>query len=84
MVELEARAIAGTERSANPVFSPDGQSLVFWTAVDRTIKRIALSGGVPVTITEAGLAPAGITWNTEGILFAQPGGRHHAGLAEWW
>ena len=74
MVEFEARAIAGTAAAASPVFSPDGQSLVYWSAVDRTLKRIALIGGVPVTICEAGLAPAGIAWSNDGIVFVQQGG----------
>ncbi len=73
MSEIEARAMAGTDGASNPVFSPDGQSLVFWTAVDRTLKRIALSGGVPITICQIAVAPSGITWGDDGILFAQLG-----------
>ena len=53
MSEFEARAIPGTDAAINPAFSPDGQSLVFWAAV-RQIKRIAVSGGVAVTIFQSG------------------------------
>ncbi len=73
MAELEARAISGTEAVANPVFSPDGQSLVFWSSGDRTLKKIAVIGGVPVTVSAVGVAPGGISWSDEGILFAQNG-----------
>jgi eukaryotic-like serine/threonine-protein kinase len=71
MAALEPLAIAGTENGVNPVFAPDGQSLVFW--VDSSIKRIALTGGVPVTICRTGTAPSSISWSKEGILFPQPG-----------
>ena len=70
MSELESRAIAGTEDGINPVFSPDGQSLVFWA--DSTLKRIAVSGGVPVTVCPTSPL-SGISWGSDGILFAQMG-----------
>jgi serine/threonine-protein kinase len=73
MSEFEARVVTGTDIATNPVFSPDGQSLVFWSPVDRTLKRIALIGGVPVTICAVSPAPAGISWGNDGILFAQSG-----------
>ena len=56
MSELEARAIPGTDPAINPVFSPDGQSLVFWA--DSALKRIAVSGGTAVTICQVGSAPS--------------------------
>src|SRR5262249_44531455 len=70
MTEIEPRAIPGTEGAAHPVFSPDGQSLAFWT--EGALKRIAASGGTAVTIclTSPG-APSGITWTNDSILFAE-------------
>src|SRR4029453_4370386 len=44
--ELEARPIPGTEQASNPVFSPDSRSLAFWS--DSVLKRVEVSGGVPV------------------------------------
>ncbi len=74
MAELEARPIPGTDLGgflANPVFSPDGKSLAFFSASDNTIKRIAISGGAAVTICRANAAATtGITWSEEGILFS--------------
>ena len=73
MQELEARLIPGTDMQAsvlNPVFSPDGRSVVFWSGLDSTLKKIAVTGGAAVTICPAD-APFGMSWGTEGILFGQ-------------
>ncbi len=71
MSDLEARVISGTDPALSPVFSPDGQSLVFWS--DSALKRIAIGGGTAVTICQLGIAPAGITWSNDSILFSQQG-----------
>jgi len=73
MSELEARAIPGTDGSITPVFSPDGQSLVFFSSPELALKRIAVGGGVPVTICQTPGA-LGISWGSDGIVFAQQGG----------
>src|SRR4029079_7677458 len=57
MSDAEERPIQGTETAAgvtSPVFSPDGQSIVFWSADDQTLKRIAATGGTAATICQAG------------------------------
>jgi serine/threonine-protein kinase len=74
MSELEARPIPGTETFLtvlNPVFSPDGRSLAFWAASDRTLKKIAVSGGAAVTLGPADAGPLGISWEEGGITFGQ-------------
>src|SRR5262249_48309528 len=64
--ELEARAIPGTEIKegiANPVFSPDGQSIAFYA--DNTLKRFAVAGGTPdweFDITHESLIRQGTTF----------------------
>jgi serine/threonine-protein kinase len=71
--ELDARPIPGTETFqavVNPVFSPDGRSLAFWAASDRTLKRIAVSGGAAVTLAPTE-PPFGISWDEDGIVFGQ-------------
>jgi serine/threonine-protein kinase len=76
MSELEARPILGTENPSgitNPVFSPDGRSLVFYTGVNPgggALKIIAVTGGVATTVCTAD-NPSGITWERETILFGQ-------------
>jgi eukaryotic-like serine/threonine-protein kinase len=73
MSELNVHAIQGTESYqavTEPVFSPDGRSIAFWAAADRTIKRIAVTGGVTVTICQAD-NPYGIAWGRDGLVFSQ-------------
>ncbi len=68
---LDATAIAGTEGAINPMFSPDGQALAFWA--ESTLKRIAIGGGVPVTISRGGQVETGGSWDRDGIMFALAG-----------
>jgi serine/threonine-protein kinase len=73
MSQLEARAIQGTEgfqSVTDPVFSPDGQSIVFFALADRTLKKVAISGGAPVRLCPAD-NPFGISWGPAGIFFGQ-------------
>jgi len=54
MSDLEAQPIRGT--NVNPrrvMFSPDGASLAYFSAEDRSFKRVAISGGAPVTISSS-------------------------------
>jgi eukaryotic-like serine/threonine-protein kinase len=67
-------ATAGVQGVLNPVFSPDGRSLAFWSAADGAIKRIAISGGVAVTLSPV-IRPFGMTWDVDdGLLVGQPTG----------
>ena len=74
MSELEARPIPGTDAQglavADPVFSPDGQSLVFldFSLPETALKKIAVSGGAAVTIYH-GDFPLGMSWGADGIVF---------------
>jgi serine/threonine protein kinase/Tol biopolymer transport system component len=55
----------------NPALSPDGKSIVFWTASDQTLKRIPTSGGTPVTLCRAE-NPFGMNWATDDqIVYGQ-------------
>jgi serine/threonine-protein kinase len=74
MSDLTARAIAGIDSPvglADPVFSPDGKFIIFSDRTDRTLKKVALSGGAPITICPQEQPPEGTTWGPDGILFAQ-------------
>jgi serine/threonine-protein kinase len=73
MSDVELTAIPGTEshqRVTDPVFSPDGEWLAFYAQADRTIKRIAATGGAAVTICGAS-NPLGLDWGPYGIVFGQ-------------
>jgi serine/threonine-protein kinase len=77
MSTLEARAIAGSEAGGigitSPVFSPDGQSLAFWSVSERALKRLAVAGGAAVTICPSD-NPSGLSWDEHGIVFGQAKG----------
>jgi serine/threonine-protein kinase len=70
--ELDARAIQGTEatnltlQATAPVFSPDSRSIAYWE--NGTIKRIAVSGGAPVPLTQSD-AVLGMSWGEDGIVY---------------
>ena len=73
--ELEAQPLSGTEGSgANiPFFSPDGQWIGFFSGQDRALKKVALSGGAAVTLTEA-TGIHGASWGADDtIVFGQEG-----------
>jgi serine/threonine-protein kinase len=74
MSENDARPIAGTDNAtgvSNPVFSPDGKYIAFWSGADHAVKKISVGGGVAVTVCPAPEEPFGITWSTDGIVFNQ-------------
>jgi serine/threonine-protein kinase len=76
MDSLEARAIVGTEDRggiANPVFSPDGQELAFFSTSASALKRVSIQGGSVVTICPA-QNPFGMSWSEHGIVFGQSKG----------
>ena len=71
--DLEPKGIPGTDSRGTlrtPVFSPDGQSLAFYSEADQALKRIAVSGGVAVTLCPADY-PWGMSWSVDGIVFGQ-------------
>ena len=64
----------GTEAEARgPFFSADGHSIGFYA--DGQLKKVAVSGGAPVTIAGGVENPSGASWGTDDmILYAQPEG----------
>ena len=70
MAELESTPIRGTESGArSPFFSPDGQWVGFWQG--GALKKVAISGGAPVTLCAAG-NPFGANWGADDtIVFGQ-------------
>ena len=71
--QLEAVPLSGTEESGamSPFFSPDGQWIGFFSGQDNALKKVAISGGAAVTLTEA--RPLfGASWGADDtILFGQ-------------
>jgi serine/threonine-protein kinase len=54
MDELDARLIAGTisENPCDPLFSPDGKWIVFYSLASKQLKKIAVGGGAPITLCD--------------------------------
>ncbi|MEO8680790.1 MAG: protein kinase [Vicinamibacterales bacterium] len=91
MSDPEARPIPGTQGTRTPyapVFSPDSQSIAFYSQLraslgissagsEGAILKIAVSGGAAVTLCPAGMAAGGslgrVNWDASGIVFNQAG-----------
>jgi serine/threonine-protein kinase len=71
MGALEGRVIPGTEASGmNPFFSPDGEWVGFFQ--DGQLRRIGVSGGVPVVIGPVA-TPYGASWEADGTILVGQG-----------
>jgi len=73
--KAQATPVAGAEQMAiaEPVFSPDNQTLVFVSVADRTLKRIAAAGGPAVTLGPVE-QPFSVGWGADGVFVTQPAG----------
>ena len=75
--ELRATPLAGTEGARDPVFSPDGEWLAYYS--DNALKKIGFGGGTPVTLSTAPsvgrfIRPRGTAWGDDGaIVFSVDG-----------
>jgi serine/threonine-protein kinase len=84
MAEGTPQPIGGTnDRAEGPTFSPDGQSIAFFTRTSDgsgtpsvlprgVIKRVRLTGGPATTLCES-TYPFGISWGADGIVFGEAG-----------
>jgi serine/threonine-protein kinase len=70
--EASATPIRGTEIGGgrSPFFSPDGEWLGFWSA--NALKKVALSGGAPVTLCAAGNL-WGAVWSADDTILVGQG-----------
>ena len=74
LASLTSEPVPGTALTAgvvNPVFSPNGQSIAFYT--ERTLRRVPVGGGTPFTLATDFLNPQGMCWTESGIYAAQTG-----------
>jgi len=76
---LEAEPIAGTAGARNPFFSPDGQWLAFFQ--NFKLKKIALSGGAPVSICDADWLSGGV-WGPDDNMVLLRNWRAASGTVE--
>jgi eukaryotic-like serine/threonine-protein kinase len=68
---LEARPVSGTEGAVGPFFSPDGQSLGFFSGSH--MEKISLSGGAPFKLSIASAADSfGASWGSHDAIIYAP------------
>jgi eukaryotic-like serine/threonine-protein kinase len=74
MNDMDARLLPGTGgNQQRPFFSPDGKWIGFVSSPDSKLKKIAISGGAPVTLAEVN-AFGTFRWNADGtIIYGQRG-----------
>ena len=69
----EAKPIPGTEGGINPFLSPDDRWVGFWALPDGKLKKVAVEGGVPITLCDISIL-YGANWGRDGdIVFADGG-----------
>ena len=66
--QLDATPLPGTEGAHSPFFSPDGQWIAYFA--DAKLKKVALSGGAPVTICDTPDGRGGWWAGDKSIVFA--------------
>jgi len=71
--EFNAKLISGTETNpGNPFFSPDGKWIGYFSGTDQKLKKIAISGGAPVSLCDVSAPAAGASWGADDtIVFAE-------------
>jgi eukaryotic-like serine/threonine-protein kinase len=69
--ELSGEPIRGTEGGSRPFFSPDGQSIGFFTSSQ--LKRVSIDGGTPVVVADAPPNARGTWGDDDTIVIARPG-----------
>src|SRR5262249_14828778 len=69
MAAMVAKPVPGSVNTAPtaPAFSPDGQWIAFNSGL--ALKKIALTGGTPVTICSWPGNPAGLSWDRDHLVF---------------
>ncbi len=66
---LTARPLPGTSSAVAPFFSPDGQSIAFFTGSPGDLRVIPVSGGPAVTVVRDSANPWGGDWGEDGKLY---------------
>jgi serine/threonine-protein kinase len=65
----DSTSIPGTyELPAAPFFSPDGQWIGYWSRRDAQLKKIAVSGGASVTLSDASTPFGAPVWGTDNMI----------------
>lgn len=64
-----------SQSRSSPAFAPGGEELVYWERNSGELKRLAVTGGAPVTVAREVTYPFGVSWSPDdSIFFGQPDG----------
>ena len=66
---LAASPLAGTENAHAPFFSPDGQSVAFFTGIPGDLRVVPVGGGPTVTLVRGTALPWGGDWGQDGRIY---------------
>jgi Tol biopolymer transport system component len=67
----EAVMLSGTDDAAYPFWSPDSKYIAFFSMADAKLRKMAVSGGPPVTLCRADNGKGG-SWNEDGVIIFAP------------
>jgi eukaryotic-like serine/threonine-protein kinase len=69
--ESDARLISGTDRNSRwPFYSPDGKWIAYESRAEGKLKKISISGGVPITLCDAKSFSGGIWCENNTIIYS--------------
>jgi serine/threonine protein kinase/Tol biopolymer transport system component len=71
MEKFEAKPLSGTEGAISPFFSPDGQWIAYVDHYQRTLKKVSIKGGEPISLAECGQFRGG-SWGTDDRIVFTP------------